>query len=104
MSPIASRRGLPEDVSDEVRCEAEDEDFYSPSWVSLDELLAFDYDATFEDRRTGNGGHQFGDTFPAGMGTIRPYREIFCDAYWNELEAMKALGEVTDTRIVFWFD
>lgn len=40
-----------------------------------------------------------------GSQALKPYREIFPDAYWQELEAMKALGgDVADTRIVFWFD
>ncbi len=102
--PIAQRRGLPDDVSDEVAGLAENMNFYGHSWLSLRELLEFDYEATFEDRRAPGGHPEYRDTFPPGMGEVKPYREIFPTRYWEELEAMKQLGDVEDTRIVFWFD
>lgn len=50
VTPIAEPRGLPPDTS----YVETDEDWlgeHSFSWLSLDELLAFDYDQEMEDRR-----------------------------------------------------
>ena len=58
---IAEPRGFPDDVSADVREKYEqwDMDAHTPSWLSMAELLAWDYDAEVEDRRVmrnGNGG------------------------------------------------
>src|SRR6516164_6266636 len=50
--PIANQRGYPKDIDDATLIEIDDNfDHHSRSWLGLDELLAFDYDQTFEDRR-----------------------------------------------------
>ena len=74
------------------------------SWLALRELVDFDYSATFENRRTSNGGSEYGDTFPIGMGSITTYREEFGQHFFDEIEKLKALGDIANTRIVFWFD
>lgn len=100
--PLSQPRGLPEDVSTDIADiarRAED-----ASWLGLRELVAFDYDATFENRRTGNGGSQYGDTYPAGKGQVMTYREAFGQWFFDALDRLKALGSEDDVRIVFWFD
>ena len=43
--PIAEPRGLPDDVSSEIRTTAEELEGHTHSWFTLQELLSFDYDA-----------------------------------------------------------
>jgi hypothetical protein len=103
--PLSQPRGLPPDVSDEIAAlYHRTGDNHSCSWVLLEELSKFDYDATFEDRRTGDGGHQYGDTYPSSMGRIVTYRSIFADTFWEDIEAMKKLARPEYVRVVFWFD
>lgn len=103
--PISKARGLPSDVSTEVaNLATRFGDYHTHSWLGLGEILAFDFDATFEDRRTGNGSHQFGDTYPEGMGEVKLYRSIFSQVFCDDVEAMKRLDVPEDVRIVFWFD
>ncbi len=104
---ISNPRGLPKDVSGVVSnmaAHARARGDGSFTWLSLRELVEFDYDATFEDRRTNGGGGQYGDTYPPGMGQVTTYREAFGQSFFNELEKLKALGDADNTRIVFWFD
>lgn len=52
LRPIAKPRGLPDDTSQEVRDEADrwGDDGHSHSWLTLAELLAFDWDQTVTQR------------------------------------------------------
>lgn len=53
LDPIACCRGIPEDASPEVRTRwqavRDDPSITAPSWVTLDELLAFDWEQWLED-------------------------------------------------------
>lgn len=104
--PIAARRGLPSDVSEEVRearYEEWGDDAHSTSWVSAVELLAFDYDTVVEDRRvplTGDGSN----TCPQGDGRMTTFREFLGSWFFVDLEQLRTLARAADTRVVFWFD
>lgn len=102
--PVIERRGLPVDVSSDIANLSEANWAYGHSWIGLDELLCFDYNATFEDRRTPNGAGPYGTTYPEGMGTVKPYREIFAPVFWEDIEKLKALDAPENIRIVFFFD
>lgn len=100
--PIAERRGIPEDVSTTVAEDYEhwDMDAHSASWLSVDELAAFDYDAPVEDRRVmidNNGGR----TTPPGGGEMTTYREFLGEQFQEEIRRLKDCGA---DRVVFWFD
>ncbi len=70
---IAEPRGLPADVSPEVRAEhGGDLDWFGASWLTLGELLAVDYD---QERTAG------------GSGETGPLREWFGDWYFAQIEA-----------------
>jgi hypothetical protein len=107
LTPIAERRGFPEDASPDVKEDYESWDCnaHSASWLSLEELLSFNYDATCEDRRvTREISPNFfdgGQTCEAGEGTQTTYREFFGDYFFKDLEKLKELGA---ERVVFWFD
>lgn len=105
--PISERRGLPEAVSLEVKDKHAlwDCDAHSTSWLTVEELLAFDYDQPCEDRRVsrqiGPNHWDGGQTCEAGEGRMTTYREMFGERLFEDLEKLKAAGA---ERVVFWFD
>ncbi|WP_433568122.1 hypothetical protein ACQP1O_42980 (plasmid) [Nocardia sp. CA-151230] len=103
--PLASERGVPDDATDEVRDALErwDCDAHSESWVGVDELLAFDYEASFEDRRV-TVGTNGGRTAEPGDGTMTTYREFLGTDYFSDLDKLTILATHGPTRVVFWFD
>jgi hypothetical protein len=102
---IAEPRGLPDDVdmTDEQRQEWADGWYHSASWLTLAELLAYDYDRVFWDRRItrGNNGAARAEE---GEGEHLPLREFLGEWYFTELQRLGALGVPEDVRLVFWFD
>jgi hypothetical protein len=106
ITPISDPRGLPEDAADS------DDEYggarggdHSFSWLSLEELLAFNYDAITEDRRVtvqiGPNCWNGGATAEPGGGETMTYREYLGEVFFEELEKLKAAGA---ERIVFGFD
>ncbi len=105
---LAARRGLPADVSDSLREQADDPDWHSHSWLSVDELAAFDYDATFEDRRVtvpmpGGGLNGAGEAEPGG-GEQTTFRDFLGGQFFLDLNTLQAINVEAPTRVVFWFD
>ena len=103
--PIAAPRRLPVDVSPEIAhaLDGWGSDAHSVSWLSLEELQAFDYDAAVENRRmtVGNSG---GHTADPGGGTMTTYREFLGTSYFADLERFVLAAERGPVRVVFWFD
>lgn len=103
--PLSEPRGLPDDTPQS----GDDYDDYlgdhSFSWLSLDELLAFDYDQPVEDRRVTrtmpNGVINGGCTAEPGGGEMTTYREFLGEAFFDDLAKLKAAGA---ERVVFGFD
>lgn len=87
---IAQPRGLPDDVSPEVRAENADGEWYhSASWLTLAELLAYDgYDQPTKTR----------------YGFTGPLREGLGPMFFQHLDELGKLGRPEDVRVVFWFD
>jgi hypothetical protein len=105
-SPVISEpRGLPDDVSDEVKKEYDywDMDGHSHSWLTLRELLDYDYDQIFEDRRTTKDGDGAADA-GEGNGVKTSIREFLGESFFEQIEGMQKLGNPEDVRVVFWFD
>jgi hypothetical protein len=108
--PISEPRGIPDDTSESVREEYEvwDGDSHSASFLSAKELLEFDYDKKFWDRRvtkqTGPNSWTGAGLAEEGEGRIVTYRENLGDDYFKHLEELEQLGDPEDVRIVFWFD
>lgn len=107
VTPISEPRGLPDDFS-LVKWEAETNDWlgdHSYSWLSVEELLAVDYDQMIEDRRVSrqiapNVWHG-GKTCGPGEGRQEALREFLGDKFMSDLAKLKELGA---ERIVFGFD
>ena len=100
---ISEPRGLPEDINYDT-----EEDYtlgeHSFSWLSLKELLAFDYDQTFEDRRCMRDGNGAADSGP-GNGEQTTFRKFLGPLFFRDLAIMQCLGrEPEHVRIVFGFD
>ncbi len=89
IQPIASYRGIPEDVSEEIKQEMDvwRSDAHSENWLTLKELLDFDFDKC------------------ASEDYQKTYRELIgSDEFFINLEELKTVGNPDDVRIVFWFD
>lgn len=102
--PIVEARGVPEDASPAVRAdhEAWDTDAFSASWLAVQELAAFDYDRQV----TVPWLHRIGDdgrTEAFGENVVMTFREFLGDRYLREVEELKALGDPTVFRVVYWF-
>src|SRR5690242_9164201 len=94
---IAEPRGLPDDaaMTAEQREEWADGWYHSASWLTLAELLAYDYDQTFWDRRItrdGNGAALAEE----GEGRHVTLREFLGAWYFAELERLRSLGSPED--------
>lgn len=105
--PLSQPRGLPDDVSTSVREESDDWgcDGHSHSWLSVEELASFNYDAAVEDRRVTRkvaaNIWDGGCTAEPGCGEMTTFREFLGGAYFNDLGMLVSSGA---DRIVFWFD
>ena len=101
---LSFHRGLPENCSVLPEYERYGEHF-GASWLDVQELLNFDYDATFEDRRytkqIGPGCWDGGSTCEPGNGVEITFREFLGMGFFEELGRLVELGA---DRIVFWFD
>lgn len=80
--PISYPMGLPEDLGYEVESKYLDmfEDAHSASYLTLKELLKFNYDKG------------------------EAYRDYLGKWFFIHLEELKTLGDPENVRIVFWFD
>lgn len=109
-TPISEPKGLPDDLSPEVAGKAEywDWDGHSHSWLTLKELLGFDYDKVFWDRRVSKqvAPNVWNGTALAleGEGQHITYREHLGAQFFRDLETLKTFGEPENVRVVFWFD
>jgi hypothetical protein len=101
--PISEPRGLPDDYGQDP-----EEPWlgdHSHSWLSVDELAAFDYDRPLEDRRI---TVQLAPNFWSGSGLAEPgagrmttYREFLGPGFFGDLAELQRIGA---GRIVFGFD
>lgn len=95
--PISPPRGAPEGSSMSMEYWG---DHHSHSWLSVQELAAFDYNAMVEDRRVtiNNSG---GCTCAPGEGKTMTWREFLGEGFMEDLAELVRLGA---DRIVFCFD
>ncbi len=99
--PISKPKGLPHDISDDVKAEYNRcYEPYSPSWLSATELKRFDYDQRFLDWKTGSETE----------GQLITYRKHLGEMFFVQLKELgdlvvsENLDGTNDVRIVFWFD
>lgn len=104
-TPLWETKWLPKDVSKEVlkKSEYRDDDWHSRSYYTLEELLKFDYDTTFRDRRIARNGN-FTALAEEWEWEVITYREHLWEWYFRVLKELWELGDPKDVRVVFWFD
>lgn len=93
----------------EIECNI---NYHSCSWLTLKELLDFDYEKVFLDRRItrttimpngcifSNGAALANE----GEGRNITYREFLGESFFKVIDVLKSLGSPENVRIVFWFD
>lgn len=107
ITPLSPPRGLPGNLSHDVAEDYESwqSDAHNASWLSVDELARFEYNQPMEDRRVivqlAENLWSGAGTADAGGGEVTTYREFLGDAFFDDLEKLKAAGA---DRVVFWFD
>lgn len=125
LKPISVPRGLPEDCSDKVReaSDAWEGDGHTHSWLSMQELIEFDYAAIVQYGERPNtlrgiflenlfkAHPELKDKWNAAQsaaldeeeGSDKPltYLEFFHESFFEELSR---LSKTPAQRIVFWFD
>lgn len=105
IQPISKPRGIPQDISPELKKILDDDyDYHSASWLSIKELKEFNYNEIMEDRRytkrISDNMFDGGATCEPGQGEKMTWSEFLGERY------IKQLNEFIDGeyRIVFWFD
>lgn len=100
--PLSEPRGLPDDAPATGEYDLGD---HSHSWLSLEELTAFDYEQTFEDRRVTRqiapNAWSGGVTGEPGEGEITTFRDFLGSDFFADLDKLKEAGA---ERVVFGFD
>lgn len=110
-SPM-SGEAIPESEREKVKDDLEDSGYHSHSWLTLKELVDFDYEKTFWDRRISRTTYnESGGSFTDGAalanegeGETITYREHLGEAFFEEIELLKQHGQPEDVRIIFYFD
>lgn len=104
--PLARPRGLPAGCDAAGGCRVNNidslDDFHSHSWFLVSELLAFDYDRQFWNRRI-HRGKDGAALAREGEGVHKTYREFLGLAYMDTLESLKRLGKPGQVRVFFCF-
>lgn len=107
VTPIVQPRGFPKDACTQVVREFKswEGDAHTPSWITLQELLGYDYEQTMEDRRCTRqlGPNHFtgAATCAPGEGEKQTVRQFLGPAFFQDLAKLQSAGA---DRIVFWFD
>jgi hypothetical protein len=100
IAPISGPRGLPDDAGDYDWLGD-----HSFSWLSVEELASFNYDASMEDRRymgqTGPNSFSGALTAEPGEGKITTYRDFLGQNFFKDLIILQEIGA---ERIIFGFD
>lgn len=102
VTPLAEPRGVPDDMSPAVAAEFDD-GVHSSSWLSVRELIEFDYDQPMNDRRITRNGDG-GVTGSPEEGRVTTYREFLGQSFADDVERLATLGDPDLVRVVFWFD
>lgn len=111
-------RGWPSDHSGDADALRENHEYdgHSATFVTLKELLDYDYEQTFENRKnTGpdpfKKGMPFGEYFAlryspveVGMGKKETIREFLGEAFFENIEVLQEIGEPDCVRVLMLFD
>ncbi|WP_317970333.1 hypothetical protein [Paenibacillus sp. CCS19] len=90
IQPISQPKGLPEDVSHEVKKQSDEEngDAHTRSWLTLKELLEYDWQQKFEDNNN----------------EIVPLEAMVIPFVNEFIPRLSEIDVSENVRMVFWFD
>ena len=104
-------RGFPPDCDPSSKSSYDDGDFgfHSHTFVTLQELAAFDYETEFEDRRvtreTSPGSFNGSCLADLGTGKMRTYRDFLGENFFTDLNRLKELSpDPACLRVLMCFD
>lgn len=99
---------IPENERETIKSGVLDTDYHSHSWFTLKELIDFDYDKTFWNRRvtkqTSPNSWNGAALAEEGEGVIISYKENLGKSFFEDIELLKTFGNPENVRIIFWFD
>ncbi|EGE2353457.1 hypothetical protein DL738_11430 [Escherichia coli] len=78
----------------------EHEDNHSATWFLVSELLDYDYETVFENRRDDNNSYT---PLPIGCGELMTIRECIGPKFFEDLEILRQLGNPVKTRVIISF-
>ncbi len=108
--PIHERRDWPEDITPEAKDLREhwDMNAHSFTYVTLTDLLVFDYTKPVEDRRVTKqiapNLWDGGATAEPGEGKMTTYRDFLDGTFFTELDRLSELGHHENVRVLMFFD
>lgn len=76
-------------------------DNHSGTWFLVSELLEFDYDIEFENRRDESYSHN--DALVKGQGSVTTVREHIGQYFFDDIEKLKSVGNPEQIRVVISF-
>ncbi|EIH9821641.1 hypothetical protein ACEV6G_20340 [Enterobacter ludwigii] len=76
------------------------EDNHSATWFLVSELLEYDYEAVFENRRDDSNPHT---SLPIGCGELMTIRECIGPKFFEDLEILRQKGDPDKMRVIFSF-
>lgn len=104
---------IPENERETIKRDIMEQDYHSYSWLTLKELMDFDYEKTFWDRRitrttymadgsvSGVNGAALAEE---GEGQIITYREHLGEWFFKDIELLMTYSSPENVRVIFWFD
>jgi hypothetical protein len=99
IKPISTPRGLPDDVSSELRRKPENwydgDGTHSHTWLSVEQLLDVNYEETIEFKTKDD------ETKDIIVDEKITLRDFLGEEYFTSLQKVKEMGI---DRLVFWFD
>ena len=96
ITPIVEPRGIPNDASEEIVSLYNREPGHTSSYLTVEELLAFDYDRSISEME-----EYLEEDDEEDPKTIREFLGTF---FFNDLESLKSIGKPSMVRVIFWFD
>ena len=104
VEPLSPQKGFPEDGSVWVTEAREDSDYHSPSWFTVAELLAVDYEKEILDWRVMRGNDGAAKAESEAECQRLKLKDFLGETYMECLGTLKTLGPPEDVRVVFAFD
>ncbi len=108
-TPLSPPKGLPLDISKDVfyKFQEWENDNFAASFFTLKELLDFDYEQKFWNKRmsTRDSYNQlhYQKSGVEKNGVLISYRKNLGENYFDVLNEMLGLGSPQNIRVVFWF-